>query len=99
MSSAKNSWGNRLYQGEVSYDFIGKQKRWYALSGTLLAVSIASLLIFGLKFSLDFRGGSQFTVPTSKVSVQQARTTTGALVKDPVVQSQTSLGKQQIVVK
>ena len=27
------SFGARLYNGELSFDFIGKRKRWYALSG------------------------------------------------------------------
>jgi preprotein translocase subunit SecF len=99
MSGGKSNWGNRLYRGEVSYDFIGKQKRWYALSGALLAISVAALLVFGLKFSLDFRGGSQFTVPTKSVSVEQAKTTVGGFVKDPIVQTQTSLGNRQVIVK
>ena len=104
MSAAKSSWGNRLYRGELSYDFIGKQKRWYAISGGLLAVSVAALLIFGLKFSLDFRGGSQFTVPlksaSANVGVADLKSAAGALVKDPVVQSQDSkISGRSIVVK
>ena len=31
---------------------------WYALSGTLIAASIAVWIIFGFKFGIDFTGGS-----------------------------------------
>jgi preprotein translocase subunit SecF len=96
---SSNSWGNRLYNGDVSYDFVGKQKRWYAISGAILLVSVISLLTLGLKFSLDFRGGSQFTVPTNSVTSQQAQTTTSAFVKDPTAQVQTGIGGRKIVVK
>ena len=40
--------GARLYRGEVSYDFIGQRKTWYAVSAVLLAVSIVSLLTLQL---------------------------------------------------
>jgi preprotein translocase subunit SecF len=90
--SAHNSWGNRLYRGEVSYDFIGKQKRWYTLSGALLLISVVSLMVFGLNFTLDFRGGSQFDVKApAGVSLQTVKDDVtrdvGAVVKDPQIQS------------
>jgi len=28
--------GGRLYRGEVSFDFVGRQKLWYAISGLIL---------------------------------------------------------------
>ncbi len=39
-------------------DFLRYRKFSYALSGTLVAVSIASLLLWGLKLGIDFTGGS-----------------------------------------
>ena len=99
MMSASNSWGNRLYRGEVSYDFIGKQKRWYTISGVLLLISVASLLIFGLKFSLDFRGGSQFDVRSETAKVETVKDHVGAISKDPTVQTSTVLGKRHLIVK
>ncbi|MBW8802700.1 MAG: protein translocase subunit SecF [Catenulisporales bacterium] len=97
--SASKSWGNRLYRGEVSYDFIGKQKRWYTISGVLLLVSVLSLLVFGLKFSLEFRGGSQFRVKSDTASVETIRSHVAATSKAPTVQSETVLGHRYVVVK
>jgi preprotein translocase subunit SecF len=60
MMSRLGNFGGRLYRGEVSFDFVGRQKLWYSISGGILAVSVLALLLFGLNFSIDFRGGSQF---------------------------------------
>ena len=71
--------GGRLYRGEVSVDFVGRQRLWYKISGAILVVSVAALLIFGLKFSVDFKGGSvyKFTAPAA-TSAQVSNTVTNA---------------------
>jgi preprotein translocase subunit SecF len=66
-----NSFAGRLYRGEVSFDFVGRKKLWYSISGAILAVSVLALLIFGLNFSIDFKGGSQFTLPAPKATATQ----------------------------
>jgi preprotein translocase subunit SecF len=55
----------RLYRGDVSINFVGRQRLWYLISGVIVLVSGAALLIRGLNFSLEFRGGSSFTFPAS----------------------------------
>ncbi|NUP48657.1 MAG: protein translocase subunit SecF [Catenulispora sp.] len=98
--SASKSWGNRLYRGEVSYDFIGKQKRWYTISGALLLISAVALLVLGLNFSLDFRGGSQFDVKSTTASTESIKDGVAAIVKDPSVQTSNSAKDgRHIVVK
>lgn len=71
--------GGRLYRGEVSFDFVGRQKLWYKISGAILVISIAALVIFGLQFSVDFKGGSvfKFTAPAA-TSTQVSNTVTNA---------------------
>jgi preprotein translocase subunit SecF len=102
-ATKKTSWGNRLHRGEVSYDFIGNQKRWYTLSGALIVISIISLLTLGLKFSLDFTGGSQFSVKSSSMSIEQARSAVASAapgVKDPTIIIQYGgITGRQVVVK
>src|SRR5580693_3252656 len=44
--------GGRLYRGEVSYDFVGRKRRWYTISGAILLVSILGLFLHGLDFSV-----------------------------------------------
>jgi len=70
----------RLYRGEVSVNIVGRQKMWYAISGAILLVSVAALLIRGLNFSVEFKGGSVFSFPAA-TSVTQGdinRVVTGA---------------------
>ena len=67
--------GGRLYRGEVSVDFVGRKRLWYTISGVILAISVIALLVFGLNFSVDFKGGSLFKFPAGTESISQVRTT------------------------
>ena len=71
----RNNFAGRLYRGEVSFDFVGRQKLWYTISGAILGISVLALVIFGLNFSIDFKGGSQFTFPAPHVSATQIEST------------------------
>jgi len=62
--------GGRLYRGEISIDFVSRKKLWYTISGVILLVSILALGIRGLNYSIDFKGGSQWTVPATAQATQ-----------------------------
>ena len=56
-------WGNALYTGEKSYDFVGRKKLWFSIAAVLVALSIVlPVLKGGFNMGIDFRGGSEFTV-------------------------------------
>ena len=57
--------GHRLYTGEVSYDFLARRRRWYALSAILLLISLGALAIRGLDFGIEFKGGADFRAATT----------------------------------
>jgi preprotein translocase subunit SecF len=57
--------GHRLYTGEVSYDFIGHRRRWYIVSAILIGASILALLVRGLDFGIEFKGGADFKAATT----------------------------------
>ena len=54
--------GNDLYTGKRSIDFVGRHRRWYALSGVFIVLAALGLVWHGLNLSLEFRGGSEFRV-------------------------------------
>ncbi|MGI8334666.1 protein translocase subunit SecF [Actinomadura scrupuli] len=86
--------GGRLYRGESSIDFVGKQRLWYAVSGLILVVSIASLATLGLNMGIEFKGGSVFQFRSDQATTQQVRsavTHSGVVHEDPIVQK-TSIG-------
>jgi preprotein translocase subunit SecF len=87
--------GGKLYRGEVSIDFVGRQRLWYTISGVILAISVVSVIVFGLNFSVDFKGGNVYQFPagaTSITAVRQAVSTSGG-GSDAIVQKITPIGK------
>jgi preprotein translocase subunit SecF len=73
MMSRLGDLGGKLYRGEVSVDFVGRQRLWYAISGLILVVSIVALLVRGLDFSVDFKGGAIFTFSAPSASLSQVQ--------------------------
>ncbi|WP_053353171.1 protein translocase subunit SecF [Leucobacter musarum] len=56
-------FGNALYTGEKSINFVGRRKTWYLISLILIVISIAGpMLRGGFAFGIEFTGGSQFQV-------------------------------------
>jgi len=58
----------RLYRGEISVNIVSRQKMWYAISGLILVISIIALLVRGLNFSVEFKGGAVFQFPATSSS-------------------------------
>jgi preprotein translocase subunit SecF len=76
--SRLGSIGGRLYRGEVSFDFVGRKKLWYTISGLILVISIVALLFRGLHYSVEFTGGNLFQFKAPAVSTAQI----SSVVKD-----------------
>ena len=47
-------------------DFIGRRNLWFAISGAVIAISIAAIGVRGLNLGIDFKGGTQMTFKTSQ---------------------------------
>jgi preprotein translocase subunit SecF len=75
MMSRLGEVGAKLYRGEVSVNFVGRQRLWYAISGLILLISIGALAGRGLNFSVDFKGGSVFQFAAPHASITQVRST------------------------
>ncbi|WP_242894172.1 protein translocase subunit SecF [Actinomadura litoris] len=78
---------SRIYRGEISADIVGKPKIWYSISGFLLVLSIAGLLVQGLNIGVEFKGGSVFTFKASGHSIEDVRgAVTGGGAHQAIVQ-------------
>lgn len=56
-------FGNALYTGKKSIDFVGRRKTWYLISLIVIVIAIAGpFLRGGFVFGIEFTGGSQFQV-------------------------------------
>ncbi|MDQ1058998.1 preprotein translocase subunit SecF [Arthrobacter globiformis] len=62
-------FGNELYTGKRSYDFVGAKKIWFAVAAVAVALSILIPAVKGgFNLGIEFRGGSEFTVSNVKTT-------------------------------
>jgi preprotein translocase subunit SecF len=83
------SLASRLYNGEASYDFIGKRRLWYAISAAFVAISLISLIFRGFNLGIDFAGGGVFEfAPKAATTVTDVSDTvkSAGIEGEPVVE-------------
>jgi preprotein translocase subunit SecF len=76
-----HSLWTKLYRGETSFDFVGRRRRWYAISGAVIVIGLLALGVRGLNFSIDFKGGTVWEVQ-STASVARVRDVVGSVSPD-----------------
>ena len=74
-----NQLGNDLYSGKTSFPFVGKRRLWFIIAAILVIGSALVPFIRPIQFSIEFTGGSQFTV--------SGATSTDQLIATEAVQS------------
>jgi len=58
----------------IRFDFIGKSKWFFSMSGIILLVCALAMAVQGLNFGIEFEGGTRITAPLSKpATVDQVR--------------------------
>jgi len=59
--------GQHLYEGRISFDFVGRRKLWYAISAAIVIFATAGMFARGFNLGVEFKGGVEF-----KATVQTA---------------------------
>jgi preprotein translocase subunit SecF len=86
------SIASRLYHGQISFDYVGRWRTWFLISGLAMVISVIALFFPGLKFGIDFKGGGAFSVqPAHPVTQAQVTDALGSVAK--VVQIANQPGK------
>jgi preprotein translocase subunit SecF len=63
VTNAFGKFGNDLYTGQRSVDFVGKRKIWYIIAAVMILASILfPLARGGFQLGIEFRGGSEFQI-------------------------------------
>jgi preprotein translocase subunit SecF len=62
-STPQHGFFVRLYTGTGAFEVMGKRKLWYTISGLIVAVALASILLRGFTFGIDFEGGTKVSMP------------------------------------
>ncbi|SCY18604.1 protein translocase subunit secF [Microbacterium sp. LKL04] len=57
-----SDFGNDLYTGKVSFPFVGRRRLWFLIAAILVIGSALVPVFRPIQFSIEFTGGSQFTV-------------------------------------
>jgi preprotein translocase subunit SecF len=55
------TFGQHLYSGRVSFDFVGRRKLFYAISAVILVVAALAFVFRGFNYGVEFKGGVEFT--------------------------------------
>ncbi|MDV3124939.1 protein translocase subunit SecF [Mycobacterium sp. 21AC1] len=53
----------RLYTGTGAFEVVGRRKLWYLVSGIIVAIVLASMVLRGFTFGIDFEGGTKVSMP------------------------------------
>ena len=72
----------------LQIDFMKRRRTWFAISGTVIAISIVALGVRGLNLGIDFKGGTQVTFKTAQpTQIAKVRGVTAKLgYPDAVIQ-------------
>jgi preprotein translocase subunit SecF len=62
-TTPRHGFFTRLYTGTGAFEVIGKRKLWFTISGLIVGVAVASILIRGFTFGIDFEGGTKVSMP------------------------------------
>lgn len=57
----------RLYTGTGAFRIVQNRRVYYAVAGVLIAVCLASILLRGFTFGIDFTGGTKLTMPAGDI--------------------------------
>ncbi|WP_296631782.1 protein translocase subunit SecF [Rhodoluna sp.] len=67
-----SDFGNDLYTGKRSFDFIGKRKVYYSIAVVMVILAVVlPIARGGFNFGIEFRGGSEFRVSGASNTSQQ----------------------------
>ncbi|MCW2830246.1 MAG: protein translocase subunit SecF [Aeromicrobium sp.] len=61
-----STFGQHLYEGRVSIDFVGRRKIFYAVSAVIVVVAALAFVLRGFNYGVEFKGGVEFTAQVQK---------------------------------
>ncbi len=75
----------RLYTGTGAFEVIGRRKLWYGVSGIIVAIAVAAIVLRGFTFGIDFEGGTKVSFPRGdgQTTTAQVETVFGDAIGKP----------------
>ncbi len=83
-------FGQHLYTGQVSFDFVGRRALWYTISAFIVVAAATGLFFRELNAGIEFKGGVEYNVSIAASDenievVRDAALDSGVDVGDPLV--------------
>lgn len=66
-TGSTDSLFTRLYTGTGAFAIVANRRKYYVLTMVIVAVCLASILLRGFTFGIDFTGGTKLTMPAGEV--------------------------------
>jgi preprotein translocase subunit SecF len=82
-----STFGQHLYSGKVSFDFVGRRKLWYSISAAILVLCALAFVLRGFNMGIEFRGGVEFTAQVQKADARAVDDMTTAVEESGVTEA------------
>jgi preprotein translocase subunit SecF len=82
-----STFGQHLYSGKVSFDFVGRRKLWYAISAAILVLCALAFVLRGFNMGIEFKGGVEFTAQVQKADAAAVDDMTAAVEESGVTEA------------
>ncbi|GFG76208.1 protein translocase subunit SecF [Mycobacterium botniense] len=80
----QHSFLSRLYTGTGAFEVVGRRRLWFGVAAAIVGIAIASIVVRGFSFGIDFAGGTKVSFPRGDAQVAQVEDVfRHALGKDP----------------
>ena len=57
-----SAFGQHLYEGKISFDFVGRRKLWYTISAIIVVLATVAFGVRGFNLGIEFKGGVEFSL-------------------------------------
>ncbi|GAB2508516.1 protein translocase subunit SecF [Microbacterium petrolearium] len=94
-----NELGNDLYTGKTSFPFVGRRNLWFLIAIALVLLSALVPFVRGISPSIEFTGGSQFTISAPETTDQLIATDVVDEIVPESAARVTTIGGQDIRVQ
>jgi preprotein translocase subunit SecF len=94
-----SQFGNDLYTGKTSFPFVGRRNLWFIIAAVLVLGSVLVPVFRPIQFSIEFTGGSQFTVSGVTTTDQSVATDAVHSVVPDATTKVTTIGEDTIRVQ
>ncbi len=82
-----STFGQHLYSGRVSFDFVGRRRLWYAISAAIVVLCAVAFVVRGFNMGIEFKGGVEFTAQVQEADAAAVDDMTTAVEESGVTEA------------